>query len=264
MDYGKRLQLLVRFGYDGWRFHGLQPQADLPTAGAALYQRFIAAGVTPKALCYSARTDAGVHAVRNIATLWLRGPVKLDAIIKAVGQERDDGLRQVSLERIPIHVHARSHARGKHYRYHFVDACTSLPTIHGKLLKKSDAWEVYPRLDATLMHRAAQTLVGTHDFSAFRVRRCGASDPIRTLSRLSVERCGERIILDIHGRSFLRKMVRMIAGTLALVGARWWDTRQVHSILNSRDRQHAGPIAPAHGLTLMQVHFNWPETMTNI
>src|SRR5690349_612914 len=122
---GSRTQILVRFGYDGARFHGLQPQTpDLPTAGAALIDRLTqAAGRAPKGLHFAARTDAGVHALRNLATCWLPTAARepsarpVAQVLADVMRPRPDGLTAVLALEVPTWVHARGSSRGKRYRY---------------------------------------------------------------------------------------------------------------------------------------------------
>jgi len=243
----QRTQLLVRFGYDGSRFHGLQPQRDVPTAGEALCERFVDAGVWPKALCYAARTDAGVHATRNLATCWLKGRLDVEAVIFAVQRDRDDGLRTVVLEQVPINVHARGISRGKHYRYVIEDGCQPLAP------NGPSCWRVHPQLDAGAMQAGAAHLVGEHDFSALRAKRCQAGTTRKVMHEVAVQREGSQVVIDVVGDAFLRQMVRIMIGTLAMVGAGWWPPAQVSAILKGGERRAAGPTAPACGLTLVEV-----------
>lgn len=250
--FGDRVQLRIDFGYDGARFFGLQPQPGRPTAGGALRRRFEAAGAEPKALCFAARTDAGVHARHNVATCWLWRPRDADQVVEEVCRPRDDGLGPLLVCRVPIDVHARAIATGKHYRYRIVDGAA--PPVVWKGPGAGDAWRVVPRLDVEAMARAAIHLVGQHDFSAFRSRRCNAPDPVRHLTAVEVTRGREGdVIIDVRGRSFLRHMVRIITGTLAEVGAGLRSSDDVAAVLAQRRRGRAGPTAPACGLTLVRV-----------
>lgn len=257
--FNRRQQLLITFGYEGARFRGLQPQPGLPTAGATLRERFLAEGQIPKALCFTARTDAGVHAIRNVATCWLKDPPELGPLLARLTLTRDDGLRNVAVFLVDRHVHARNIAKGKHYRYTLEDGCPA-PTPHA-----TDRFCVHPALDVAAMHQAAQALVGTHDFSAFRGRGCGTKDPRRTIDRIDVTRdspTGGLVHIDVVGQSFLRHMVRIIAGTLAGVGCGWLPPEAVAHALAQGDRRLAGPTAPGAGLTLVDVLFKNPELIT--
>lgn len=259
MGNERRIQFLVRFGYDGSRFHGLQPQRDLPTAGAALRARLDeAAGQRARALCFAARTDAGVHAVANAATFWMERPLDVERFQRALSAPRDDGLWLVRAHETPVNVHARGSSRGKRYRYRVEDRC-SPDEIHQRY-----AWHVVPALDAERMRQAAAYLAGTHDFTSFRAPRCSASTPVKTLARVDVrgpfQTLGDRrlFFLDLAGDAFLRKMVRILAGTLVEIGAGLRPPEEMKTILDGRDRQLAGMAAPARGLVLLQVGMTWP------
>jgi tRNA pseudouridine38-40 synthase len=117
------------------------------------------------------------------------------------------------------------------------------------------AWHVAAPLDAEAMHRAAQTLLGTHDFTSFRAAACQAKNPIRTLDRLDVGRDGDLITIIAEARSFLHHQVRNLAGTLRLVGDGKWPLERVAAALAARDRGAAGQTAPAEGLCLMRVTY---------
>src|ERR1019366_10345717 len=117
------------------------------------------------------------------------------------------------------------------------------------------AWHVAAPLDARAMHAAAQTLLGTHDFTSFRAAACQAKSPIRTLDRLDVTRDGEIITIIAEARSFLHHQVRNLAGTLRLVGDGRWPAARVATVLAAHDRSAAGPTAPADGLYLMKVRY---------
>jgi tRNA pseudouridine38-40 synthase len=110
-------------------------------------------------------------------------------------------------------------------------------------------------LDAEAMHAAAQTLLGTHDFSSFRAAACQAKSPVRTLDRLDVTRAGDLITVEAEARSFLHHQVRNLVGTLRLVGDGKWTIEQIAAALAARDRRAAGPTAPAEGLCLVRVDY---------
>lgn len=256
----RRIQFLVRFGYDGSRFHGLQPQRHLPTAGAALRARLEeAAGQPARALCFAARTDAGVHAVSNAATFWLERPLDVERFLQAVSAPRDDGLWLVHAHETPTNVHARGSSRGKRYRYRLEDNCTTEETT------QRYAWHIAPTLHVDRLRQAASFLVGTHDFTSFRAPRCTASTPVKTLARVDVRgpfpTVGERrlFFIDLAGDAFLRKMVRILAGTLVEIGTGLREPDEMKAILEGRNRQLAGMAAPARGLVLLQVGMTWPS-----
>lgn len=262
-----RCQLLIRFGYDGARFQGVQPQAPgVPTAGLALKMRLQAAAAeTPvKALNFAARTDAGVHALGNLATCYLRDveDERVEPLLRALTAPRDDGLVDVRAWRVPPTVHARGIARGKHYRYVVADGVDA--PVDAPVDDVKTAWAIAPSLDVDRMRAAARHLVGTHDFASLRGGNCSASSTVKTLASVEVvrereSRAGGRVTIDVVGDAFLRKMMRNLAALLVEVGSGWREPDDVVAVLDARDRQAAGICAPAHGLTLVAVGSAWPE-----
>ena len=250
-----RTALLVRFGYDGARFWGLQPQPGLPTAGAALIARLQeAAGAPAKGMAFAARTDRGVHARGNLATCYWRGRINVEALLTALAIDRDDGLVGVQAWKVPPTVHARGISRGKHYRYQVQDRQLV------DALEASDAWRIVPPLDVDKMQAAADVLLGRHDFSSFRAGGCSAASAEKSLYRFTVTRDeGGVVVVDLVGDAFLRKMVRNLVGLLAEVGTGWRPVDDVGAVLAARDRPSAGVCAPPQGLTLMAVGCAWPD-----
>ena len=253
-DLSRRIALLIRFGYDGARFYGLQPQKDLPTAGGALSSRLLAAAQTrPRGLAFSARTDRGVHCGINLATCYFMADdvVIADVIAKMLADD-DDGLVVHGVDVVPPTVHARNISRGKHYRYVVKDGADS------DVLDDDHAWRVVPVLDVERMAIAARSMLGTHDFSSLRGSGCSASSVDKTLYRCDVTRADDgSIVIDVVGDAFLRHMLRNLAGLLVEIGSGWRDT-DVEAVLAVRHRQAAGLMAPAAGLTLVAVGCAWP------
>ncbi len=279
-DLSKRTALLVRFGYDGAGFFGLQPQPGLQTAGGALEKRLHdavsqqAPGARPKGLAFAARTDRGVHAVANLATCYFLADkgtpalsIDVDALGRAAAVDRPDGLRHVEVRRVPPNVHARGISRGKHYRYLLRDRCDPAG-LDGELedgphdgLQDGQRWRVVPPLDVDVMNAAASVLAGRHDFSSFRAGGCTAAQAQKTLYRFEVSRRGDDVVVDLVGDAFLRKMVRNLVGFLAEIGSGWrpFVVVDVVAVLEARHRQAAGLCAPPDGLTLMAVGSAWPD-----
>lgn len=258
-DLSRRTQLLVRFGYDGARFRGLQPQGPgIPTAGQALKDRLAAAAVDrPRGLAFSARTDAGVHALRNAATCYFLDEPDGAALAARVSTARDDGLCDVIALVVPPHVHARGASRGKRYRYLVDDRCADAS------IPRPRSWAIAPELSAAALGEAARRLEGTHDFASLRGGGCTSSTTVKTLSRVRVGgpfpvEDGRRWLIEISGDAFLRKMVRNLVGLLVEVGTGWRPLDDIERVLAARDRCAAGPCAPAEGLSLLEVGFAWP------
>lgn len=254
-----RSQFLVRFGYLGDRFAGVQPLRDRATAGGALFDRAVAAfGAPPKALCFSARTDRGVHALDNLATFFVVDEgAHLLAAAHSMEAPRDDGLTFVRLTPVSRHVHARGVARGKRYRYTVDDRSRDPDDPHHPLARFS--WRIAPELDVERARRAAALLIGAHDFRSFRSGPETGASPVRRVERIDVrgpyplDDGARRTFIEVRGDGFLRKMVRNIAGLLVEVGTGWRDIDDVPQILAARSRAALGLTAPACGLTLLEV-----------
>lgn len=233
--------------FDGGPFFGFQRQKDGPSI-----QRSVEAaihGVTGEriSLHSAGRTDAGVHAVAmrchcDIATSL--APFRLMGAINA--HLRPDPIAVTQCEVVPDDWHARFSCTERRYLYRIVNRRAPLA------LDRARAWQIVPKIDAEAMHRAAQLLVGQHDFTTFRSAHCQSKSPEKTLDRLDVEREGEEIRIHAAARSFLHHQVRSMVGCLALVGMGRWSEERLASALEARDRQQLGLNAPPHGLYFME------------
>lgn len=233
-------------GFVGWQRQatGLSVQQVLEEAAAHLN------GGNPTPSIVAGRTDAGVHAEGQVAQLEL--PVHLNA-------ERVREALNFHMKPHPVVVlaavlagegwNARFSATRRAYRYRILNR-RARPAL---LLHR--AWHVPQPLDEASMHEAAQSLLGWHDFSAFRAAACQAKSPLRTLDRLDVTRAGDMIEVIAEARSFLHHQVRNMVGTLKLVGDGTWPVERVAQALASHSRAAAGPTAPADGLALTAVSY---------
>ncbi|MBH1988962.1 MAG: tRNA pseudouridine synthase A [Myxococcaceae bacterium] len=233
---------MVRFGYFGHFFHGLQPQKGLPTAGGTL-QDWITecAGQAPKALCFSARTDKGVHALHNIGTFWFPNLEDIPGFLARLQQCPCNGLVNVEAIEVDPSVHARGSALGKHYRY----------VLNGPDAQTS--WQIVPELNLTTMRLALDACLGTHDFKSFQGGGCSAGTTVKTLFHLGLTSNEQGIQIDIFGNAFLRKMIRNLVGVLVEIGTGLRKPGEMAEIIASKHRQAAGITAPACGLTLVSV-----------
>ncbi|MES2503525.1 MAG: hypothetical protein V4534_01475 [Myxococcota bacterium] len=241
---------MIRFGYFGQFFHGLQPQRDVPTAGGALYDHISeAAEMAPKALCFAARTDKGVHAEHNIATFWFKGPFDGEAFLERLHATTPPGLKNIEGFAVDQKVHARGNSTGKHYRY----------TLNG--VDADTSWQIEPELNLAYMEEALTYIKGTHDFSSFRASGCTAGTTVKTLFDAKLVKSqvfpGE-IYIELHGDAFLRQMIRILVGLLAEIGTGLRKPKDIQSILEAKNRQAAGITAPPGGLTLVSVDFVTP------
>lgn len=246
----RRHTLLVELAYEGATFHGVAPQPGYATVSETLQRHLTAVfGVEPRALTFAARTDRGVSAQQNFATCWFRDITAPAELLSRV-VVRLPALQVRSASWVSRQVNARNSAAGKHYRYLIRPGVSKDELETGGA---TDAWAVVPPLDVERMQQAARYLVGTHDYSAFRAAGCDGKDPHKTLVAIDVARRGAYVTVDVQGRAFLRKMVRIIVGTLAEVGAGLRTVDSVSALLHDTHRHHAGLTAPAHGLCLISV-----------
>jgi tRNA pseudouridine38-40 synthase len=243
-----RYKLLIE--YDGAPFAGWQIQAEQATVQgvlAAAVEAFCGEKVSVQG---AGRTDAGVHALGQVAHIDLGKEWDSDTVRDALtAQLRPHPVAVLAAERVPGDFDARFSAQARHYLYRIVNRRADLALDRGR------AWRVPRLLDAAAMHRAAQGLIGKHDFTTFRAAECQAKSPVKTLDRLDVEREGDEIRISASARSFLHHQVRSMVGSLALVGEGRWSAKDLAAALAARDRTACGPIAPPDGLYLVRVEY---------
>nr|WP_246206426.1 tRNA pseudouridine(38-40) synthase TruA [Propylenella binzhouense] len=241
--------------YDGGPFVGWQRQANgRSVQGALEAAAFRLTGERPT-VRGAGRTDAGVHALGQVAHLDLARAWPGDRLADALNAHlRPDPVAVLSAEPVADAFDARFSALRRHYRYRIVNRRAPLAIERGR------AWRVGRRLDAEAMDAAARHLVGTHDFTTFRSTECQAKSAVKTLDRLDVVRSGEEIVIEASARSFLHNQIRSFAGSLKLVGEGKWRPAQVAEALEARDRRACGPIAPPDGLYLVRV--DYPEAFS--
>ena len=243
-----RYRLLLE--YDGGPFAGWQRQAD----GRSIQQALEAAihafcGATVE-LTAAGRTDAGVHALGQVAHLDLPREVPPERLMGAVNAHlRPKPVAVLEAMRVDDAFHARFDAVARHYRYRILNR--RAPPV----LDAGRVWHVPLPLDAERMHDAAQALVGRHDFTSFRATACQSRSPLKTLSRIHVRRLGESVEVAVSAPSFLHHQVRNIVGTLKLVGEGRAPVGFVREALLALDRAAAGPTAPPQGLCLVRVDY---------
>jgi tRNA pseudouridine38-40 synthase len=236
--------------YDGSPFVGWQRQTNGRSVQEAVEQAARALTGEEATVRGAGRTDAGVHAVGQVA--------HIDLSREWPGHKLRDGLSAhlrpepvaiVAAERTADDFDARYSAIQRHYCYRIVNRRAPLTLDRGR------AWLVPKRLDADAMGGAAQVLLGRHDFTTFRSTECQAKSPVRTLEKLTVEPRGEEIAIEASARSFLHNQVRSMVGSLKLVGEGKWSAEDLKRALEARDRTACGPVAPPDGLYLIRVDY---------
>lgn len=252
-----RRTLLVECSYLGRYFYGVQPQPGFRTVAGELRQMFAdVTGLAVRGLTFAARTDAGVDALCNYATCWYRGPALTPQQVARLTAPSNSALRIATVRDVPRRMNARASSSAKHYRYQIRP---SVPPPMPDHRASDGAWCVACPLSRRAMQTAAYALQGTHDFSTFRARDCDANNPVKTIYGINVTEHGNRLWVDVEGSAFLRKMVRILVGTLAEVGAGLRPADSMEALLAAKDRQRAGLAAPAHGLSLISMKLLWPN-----
>jgi tRNA pseudouridine38-40 synthase len=229
--------------FDGAPFAGFQRQANAPSVQETVERAVFAVAGEAATLHSAGRTDAGVHALALRCHVDLAKEIAPFRLMEALNAHlRPDPIAVIACEPKPDDWHARFSCVGRAYRYRIANRRAPLTLDRGR------AWQVARPLDEAAMHRAAQALVGKHDFTTFRSVQCQATSPVKTLDRLAVRRAGDEVIVEAAARSFLHHQVRSMVGCLALVGLGRWREERVAKALAARDRQALGLNAPPHGL----------------
>jgi tRNA pseudouridine38-40 synthase len=236
--------------YDGTPLAGWQIQADRLTVQGVLTDAVAALSGERVLVQGAGRTDAGVHALAQVAHLDLTRDWEPDTVRDALNAHlRPHPIAVLAAERVPDTFNARTSARKRHYRYEIVNRRADLALERGR------AWRVPRPLDADAMHTAAQRLTGKHDFTTFRASECQAKSPVKTLDQLDVARDGERIFIYASARSFLHNQVRSMVGSLVMVGDGRWSADDLARAFDARDRTACGHVAPPDGLYLVRVDY---------
>jgi tRNA pseudouridine38-40 synthase len=256
----------LTLSYDGTAFHGWQVQPDAPTVQGTLadaIRHITGETVLPQG---SGRTDAGVHALGQVASFELTGSIPAENLRRALNRGLPTSIRVLSAELARAGFHARHSARGKSYEYRIFelrgeeDGESVCPPFLAPYV-----WPCPWRLDFARMAAAAGQLAGTHDFSSFaasdpdrsqREDEAVPADNTRTVFTSTLSREDGLIVYHVAGTGFLHHMVRNIVGTLAEIGRGALVSDAIPGILHARDRSAAGPTAPASGLFLVTVNYN--------
>lgn len=244
-----RYKLIIE--YDGAPFVGWQVQQNgVSVQGelAAALKALTGEDFVPKG---SGRTDAGVHALGQVAHIDLAREWPADKIRDGLNHHlKPNPIAVVSAEAVSAAFEARFSAVRRHYRYRVVNRRAHLTLERGRV------WLVPRRLDVEAMAKAAQDFVGHHDFTTFRSVHCQAKSPVKSLDHFSVAAAGEQIVFECAARSFMHNQVRSMVGSLVEVGLGKWPVDGVAKALAAKDRAQCGPVAPAAGLYFLRVDYD--------
>ena len=259
--------LKLTIAYDGTNYAGWQRQANALTIQQVIEDELAAIIGVARPLTAAGRTDAGVHAAAQVASVTIDHHITNDDLLRALNARiRGGDIRILSIDDVPQGFHARNHTRGKTYRYAIWNGPHPSPFVRHLV------WHVPQALDVPRMQRAADALLGEQDFVAFQGSGSDVITTVRTvrsarvanldrgdgvfLSAFDGAGAGGRLLLfEIEGSGFLRHMVRTIAGTLVDIGRGWMEPGEMRAIIDSKDRARAGQTAPAQGLMLWTVQY---------
>jgi tRNA pseudouridine38-40 synthase len=236
--------------YDGGPFVGWQRQDNGPSVQGAVEDAIEKLSGERVTVTGAGRTDAGVHALGQVAHFDLEKSFEPGKVRDALNYYlRPNPVVVLESAVADSEFHARFSATARHYLFRILNR-RSPPA-----LQEGRVWHISPRLDTEAMHAAAQFLIGQHDFTTFRAAECQAQSPVKTLDRLDVSRRADEIHIEASARSFLHHQIRSFAGTLKLVGEGKWTPGDVADALAAKDRARCGPVSPPDGLYLVRVDY---------
>lgn len=245
--------------YDGRPYAGWQKQTDQPSVQEALSNAiFLFCGQSPDVVG-AGRTDAGVHATSQVAHIEIDMDDEPFKVMQGINyylfnpppdnNYPENRIAVINAERVADDFSARFSAKRRHYVYRIINRRPRLGLEAGR------AWHVIEDLDEKEMQKAANMLIGHHDFSTFRDTRCQSKSPEKTLEVFDFKRRGNEIHIEVSARSFLHHQIRNMVGTISLVGKGKWKVDEVVAALYARDRRAGGPTAPADGLYFTGVDY---------
>lgn len=242
--------LRLTLEYDGTAYAGWQVQDNGATIQGALEAALATLLKEPVRITGSGRTDAGVHALGQVANFCTEARIPLKGVVHGLNAllPRDISVRRA--DDVPLTFDSRRSAREKTYQYFLHRADTP------SALARRTSWWLRGPLDLASAERAAQLLEGTHDFGAFRAAGCDAVHSVRTLLEVALMPRGEFLEIRVRGNGFLRHMVRILVGTLVEVGQGRRSVASVAELLETFDRGRAGVTAPPQGLVLAEVRYD--------
>lgn len=236
--------------YDGTPFSGWQRQPDRPSVQQALEEAIAAMSGETVTTQAAGRTDAGVHALGQVAHFDLGKSWDPFRIREALNYHlRPQPVAIIVADAVDDSFEARFSARARHYEYRILNR--RAPPV----IERNHVWHLPMPLDADAMDHAAGLILGTHDFTTFRSAECQAKSPLRTLDAFAVRRELDHIVITASARSFLHHQVRSMVGSLKMVGEGKWSPAEFRAALDARDRRRCGAMAPSAGLYLTRVDY---------
>ena len=243
----KRVKLTV--AYDGTNYCGWQVQPNGISVQEVLNRELSQLLKEEIHTIGASRTDAGVHALGNVAVFDTENRMPADRISLALNTRLPQDIRIQESREVPAEFHPRFCETRKTYEYRILNRKFPDPT------RRLYSYFYYYPLDVDLMRKAAQYLIGEHDFKSFCTAKPETENTVRRIEALDIDRANDLITIRIRGNGFLYNMVRIIAGTLIRVGGGFFEPEHVREILEARDRSMAGETARPEGLTLVKIEY---------
>ncbi len=245
-----RRNIMLVLAYEGTNYRGWQFQPGEPSIQGVIQEKISIMTGEQVGLIGSGRTDAGVHALAQVANFRTSSRIPVDGFLRGLNSLLPDDIVVREVREVPDEFHSRYCARSKTYMY----------VVHNDEMPdpfwRRFAWTIRGHLDMEAMNEAARALLGQRDFSAFRAAGCSISNPVRTVMIAKWRRFGRnKTLFEIEADGFLRHMVRNIVGTLVDIGLQKADTRHLERILAGKNRQEVGITAPGKGLFLKEVRY---------
>lgn len=236
--------------YEGTRYQGWQKQESTGNTIQGKLERLLSKMCgRPVSVQGSGRTDTGVHALAQTANFHADTDMEPAEILEYMNRYLPEDIAVLSVEEVTERFHSRLHAKGKVYRYQIINS--RIPSVFDRRY----AYRLEDELDVDAMRQAAGYLIGTHDFKSFTSAKRGKKSTVRTVTAIDIRKEGDKIFLTYSGDGFLYHMVRILTGTLIEVGLGRRKPEDMESILLKKDREAAGYLVPAEGLTLISVQY---------
>lgn len=242
-------RVLLITAYDGTGYNGSAYQPEAVTIEGVLKKAIKGLTGHEPELIGASRTDAGVHACGNLFVFDTQASIPPDKFSYALNSILPDDIRIMKSMEVDPSFHPRHCNSVKTYQYRIWNDDVMLP------VKRYYAWHCSFNLDIEKMQQAAEYLVGTHDFTSFCNTATQTPDHVRTVISVNVFREGKEVVIEVKGKGFLYNMVRIMAGTLAMIGRGKGSPEDIQAMIEARNRSAAGPTAPANGLCLMKYEF---------
>ena len=242
-------RIALTIAYDGTAYSGWQAQNNAVTVEGTLRRALARLCGGDVVTIGASRTDAGVHALGNVAVFDTELPIPAERVATAVNSFLPEDIRVVRSREVPADFHPRFDAHSKRYEYRI----TTEPVVSP--LRCRYVYGVHGELDLAAMQRGAALFTGTHDFSSFCSAGAQSESKVRTVTQCEVYRDGAEIVIGVEGDGFLYNMIRILAGTLIAMGSGSMDPESMGDIISALDRTKTGPTAPPQGLTLIRIRY---------